>query len=212
MSQDFRIVGGMVRTDFISGYKLLPLSHAGQDYTVQNPRGFTIGRGGFTPTNEVCFDVLTNNDLVSEGTETAVFQLLLSTEVAWVELDMPEEALTELIILDNDCELWQSFLIRSPYILRLRIRAPISDVSCHRVSQLYIWKRCPNSNFHTLSSCNYTVVIVEFGHISYAVTEGSFGYISLCIVVNGMTNRHPQPTLHISTTSVSAVGKKLSCV
>ena len=75
------------------------------DYTVHSQQSFAVGTSSYSESREICFDVATSDDDVSEGTEVETFQLLLSTEVAWVVLDMPRETTVDLVILDNDGKL-----------------------------------------------------------------------------------------------------------
>ena len=75
---------------------------AGQDFTVHNLQDYTAGTDGITTYSEICFDVLAEDDGVSEGREMASFQLHLSTEVVWVVLDMPQQIIVEVIIEDSD--------------------------------------------------------------------------------------------------------------
>ena len=70
---------------------------------MHNLGDFTIGTNNFASTSEICFDVLTTDDHVSEGTETVLFQPCLSTDVSWVVVNMEEEdPIIEIIIRDND--------------------------------------------------------------------------------------------------------------
>ena len=61
-----------------------------------------VGVSSYSESNEICFDVATTDDTVSEGTEREILQLLLSTNVAWVMLDMPHLTTVDIVILDND--------------------------------------------------------------------------------------------------------------
>ena len=70
----------------------------GLDYTLQNPRDFSVGDSS----HSICFNVLTTDDILAEGTETVVFHMQLTTHVSWVVLEMPDEPITKIIIQDND--------------------------------------------------------------------------------------------------------------
>ena len=74
----------------------------GQDYTVHSEQDFVVGTRGFSESHQFCFNVATIDDGVSEGTEMETFQLLLSTNIAWVMLDIPHYTTFDIVILDND--------------------------------------------------------------------------------------------------------------
>lgn len=79
-------------------YTFLHFHIQGLDYTIQKPRDFSVGDSS----HSICFDVLTTDDILAEGTETVVFHMHLTTHVSWVVLEMPDEPITEIIIQDND--------------------------------------------------------------------------------------------------------------
>ena len=81
----------------------LPLrAHLGGDYAVDSEQYHAVGISSSSESHEICFEVAASDDAVSEGTEIETFQLLLSTDVSWVMLDVPRETTVDIVILDND--------------------------------------------------------------------------------------------------------------
>ena len=81
----------------------LPLcAHLGGDYAVDSEQYHAVGISSSSESHEICFEVAASDDAVSEGTEIETFQLLLSTDVSWVILDVPRETTVDIVILDND--------------------------------------------------------------------------------------------------------------
>ncbi|CAI8019496.1 hypothetical protein GBAR_LOCUS11718 [Geodia barretti] len=74
----------------------------GGDYAVDSEQYHAVGISSSSESHEICFEVAANDDAVSEGTEIETFQLLLSTDVSWVMLDVPRETTVDIVILDND--------------------------------------------------------------------------------------------------------------
>ena len=85
---------------------------------MHNDQYFVVGIGSYTESSEICVDVNTTDDDVSEGTETQSLGLLLSTNVAWVILSIPHDTTAEVIILDNDGEPL-SFLLQNVLVIIL---------------------------------------------------------------------------------------------
>lgn len=102
----------------------------GLDYTLQNPRDFSVGANS----HSICFDVLTIDDILAEGTEAVVFHMHLTTHVSWVVLEMPDEPITEIIIQDND-----GIYTRSIYMCCIQHRSLSSLISCS--CQGLVWSK-----------------------------------------------------------------------
>lgn len=75
---------------------------ARQDYSLHQDQDYVIGISSYYESHEICFNVITNEDDISEGNETQRFQVLLSTNVAWVMLEMPLQTIVNISIIDND--------------------------------------------------------------------------------------------------------------
>ena len=78
---------------------------------MHNDQYFVVGIGSYTESSEICVDVVTTDDDLSEGTETQSLGLQLSTNVAWVILSIPHDTTAEVIILDNDGEPLSYFIV-----------------------------------------------------------------------------------------------------
>ena len=200
--------------------------HLGGDYTVNSEQYSAVGISSFSESHEICFDVATSDDAVSEGTEIETFQLLLSTDVSWVMLDIPHEVTVDIVILDNDgkCEnLSIALLVREPPLVKdtlemrgvlyLEVKQYTKSISTGS-KQVFSIERCSifRASIIRSSIILCVVVEVEFEQSVYIKTEGAFPYLSLCLTVSGGVDRHPPPSLTINTNSRTAVGEYLKTV
>ena len=86
----------------LNSYSILLFS--AEDYTVLNEVDYTAG-GNEAESDQICSQVHTIDDQVTEGVEVLNIALQLSTGVSWVtlgDLDNPNWHTAKIVIQDND--------------------------------------------------------------------------------------------------------------